>query len=220
MKRYAIITAGGSGVRMGGPLAKQLMEIEGKPILRHTIELFLELSFDVEIIVVINSDLRDMWKSYCKENDFEFRYILTSGGLTRFHSVKNAVKYLERGGVVAVHDGVRPLATKGLIERLYTEIESKDALIPVMPVVESLRHITESRHIDRDGIVSVQTPQLFRTDVLIDAYKQPYTPAFTDDASVAEATGYNVDITQGERYNIKITTPEDLLIAKAIFSSR
>lgn len=208
---------------MGGPIAKQMLEIENRPILRHTVELFRDLSFDVNIIIVINDDLKEVWKRYCRENDFEFRHILTSGGITRFHSVKNALKYVEPDGIVAIHDAVRPLATKEFITKLYQEIEKKgDALIPVVPVTDSLRMVTEqgSRHINREGIVSVQTPQLFRSDILLDSYRQPYSPDFTDDASVVEKAGYKVDVIDGERNNIKITTTEDLIIAKSLFFSR
>lgn len=207
---------------MGGDIAKQMLEIDGKPILRHTVELFRDLSFDVEIIIVINSNLREEWKTYCRKSGFEFRHILVSGGITRFHSVKNAIKYLEPGGIVAVHDAVRPFASKELITRLYSKIEEgADAVIPVVPVTDSLRIMTDegNRHVERDGMVSVQTPQIFRTEVLIESYMQPYDTSFTDDASVVERSGYKIEISEGERYNIKLTTAEDMTIAKAIFSS-
>ena len=220
-KIYAIIVAGGTGSRMGGSIAKQFMELAGKPILVHTIERFLELSIVPEIILVLPIQSKQEWKDYCFENRFTFRHTLVSGGITRFHSVKNAMQHIERGGIVAVHDGVRPFLDSSFIEELYSIAAIEGAVVPVVAPSDSMRikdangdsHIT-----DRDNYVMVQTPQVFRTDILLEAYEQAYSPIFTDDASVVESMGVKIYLAQGKSTNIKITKPEDLLLAKALLN--
>lgn len=221
-KFYVIITAGGTGSRFGGDLAKQFVQINDKPLLRWCIERFLELPFKVEIIVVINEQMREYWKEYCRKNDFLFKYVLTTGGITRFHSVKNAVKYLEPDGIVAVHDGVRPLISRDYLERLFVEAQECDVLVPVIPTVDSIRRKNpdgSTSIVNREDYLRVQTPQMFKTEVLINAYTQSYNPAYTDDASVAESAGYIVKTTEGESTNLKITTRGDLDIAQALINS-
>ncbi len=213
MRRFAIILAGGSGHRMGGDIPKQFIEIEGKPILRHTIEKFQSICEDIEIIVVMNSEFRDAWKRYCQESGFIERYIMPSGGITRFHSVQNALKYVEDGAIVAVHDGVRPFVTTEFLKSMFERAESCDALVPVIPVKESLRMVETdggSKSVDRKGFVLVQTPQMFKSELLKAAYNAPYSPLFTDDASVVEAAGIKVTLCDGLEGNIKITVPSDL----------
>lgn len=220
-RRYAIIVAGGTGSRMGGSIAKQFMELEGKPIIVHTIERFLELSKISEIILVLPADYKQEWKDYCFENKFTFRHTLVSGGITRFHSVKNAIKYIEKGGVVAIHDGVRPFVATSFIEELYTIAGKEGAVVPVVAPSDSMRIVEESGSsyiTNRDNYVMVQTPQVFRTDILLEAYEQAYSPTFTDDASVVESMGVKIYLAQGKATNIKITKPEDLVLAKALIS--
>ena len=215
-KKYAIIVAGGSGTRMGGNLPKQFMTIGGKPILRHTIERFLSLSFPVGIIVVVNQEWKDYWKKYCEDDGFLERYSIPSGGVTRFHSVQNALQYLPDDSVVAVHDGVRPFVTEEFLENMFAAGEELGNAVPAVPPVETVREVNglESYVLKRDDIRLIQTPQVFRSEVIKAAYKLPFDPSFTDDASVVEAAGYRVNLVDGLRYNIKITTPEDLEIAR------
>ncbi len=220
-KCYAVIVAGGSGSRMGGEIAKQFLMLGDKPILLHTIEAFLSLSFPVEIIVVLPASLRDYWKNFYKEQRLSFKHTLVNGGITRFHSVKNAMKYVPEGALVAVHDGVRPFVSKDFLESLFAEADEKRAVIPAVKVVDSLRYTDDkgSRPVERDKYVTIQTPQIFHSELLLDAYNQAYNPAFTDDASVVESRGTNIFLTEGRMLNIKITRPEDLTLAQAILIS-
>ena len=215
-KKYAIIVAAGSGSRMGGDIPKQFISVGGKPLLRHTIEKFLSLSFPVGIIVVVNQEKKEYWKKYCQENELMDRYAIPSGGITRFHSVQNALDYLPDDSVVAVHDGVRPFVTTEVLERMFAAGEEMGNAIPALAPVETVREVSgpESYILKRDDIRLIQTPQVFRSEVIKAAYKRPYDPAFTDDASVVEAAGFRINLVEGLRYNIKITTPEDLEIAK------
>ncbi len=215
-KKYAIIVAAGSGTRMGGDIPKQFISVGGKPLLRHTIEKFLSLSFPVGIIVVVNQEKKEYWKKYCQDYDFMDRYAIPSGGITRFHSVQNALQYLPDDSVVAIHDGVRPFVTKEFLEEMFRQGEELGNAIPAIAPVETVREVSgpESYILRRDDIRLVQTPQVFRSEVIKAAYKLPYDPKFTDDASVAEAAGYRINLVDGLKYNIKITTPEDLEIAK------
>lgn len=218
MKRYVVIVAGGQGVRMGADRPKQFLEIGGKPILRHTIERFLAFDPSFEVIVVLPSAQKEWWRDYCRQSGFLERYSIVSGGITRFHSVQNALQYVGVQGLVAVHDGVRPLVSRPLLERIFAAAEEAPAVIPAVPVVESVRRVEEdaSVPVNRDGLVLVQTPQVFAADVLKKAYDQPFSPSFTDDASVVEASGVRVHVVPGDRMNLKITTPEDLQFAEGL----
>ncbi|MDX9782051.1 MAG: 2-C-methyl-D-erythritol 4-phosphate cytidylyltransferase [Bacteroidales bacterium] len=220
-KRYAIIVAGGSGTRMGGDVAKQFMMLGEKPVLLHTIDRFFQLSGRPELIIVLPQSLRDEWKKICKEYRFAVSHMLVSGGITRFHSVKNALKYVEPGGLVAVHDGVRPFATSQFIENLYDAAEESGAVIPVLKVTDSLRMVEgeSSKPVDREMFVAVQTPQVFWSEYLLKGYEQAYSPEFTDDASVVESIGVKIKFAAGLAANIKITKPEDMILASAFLTS-
>lgn len=220
-KYYAIITAGGSGARIGGKVAKQFLEIGGKPILVRTINNFLALPFPVEIILTLPAGFRDYWNEYCIANNFVFPHIAVTGGITRFHSVKNALKYVNRGAVVAVHDGVRPFAQTDFIEKMYSYSNEFPAVIPVVKPADSVRRVTKggSRPENREELVMIQTPQVFLSDILIDSYNCAYRPEFTDDASVVELAGHTVKLVEGSKVNIKITEPQDLFIAEGIFNA-
>lgn len=220
-KCYAIIVAGGSGSRMGGEIAKQFLMLGDKPILLHTIEAFLALSFPVEIVLVVPASLREYWKEFYKDQKLSFRHTLVSGGITRFHSVKNALKYIPEGALVAVHDGVRPFVRPDFLEYMYNEAQEKKAVIPVVKIVDSLRCVEEtgSKPVDRDNYVGIQTPQVFHSELLLNAYNQAYSPKFTDDASVVESRGIKIWMAEGRMVNIKITRPEDLALARAILIS-
>lgn len=221
MKRYAVIVAGGQGVRMGADRPKQFLEIGGKPILRHTIERFQAYDPKIDIILVLPEAQKDWWRDYCRQTGFLERYTMVSGGITRFHSVQNALRFVSDDGRVAIHDGVRPLLSAALLERLFEAAEKYPAVIPAVPVVESVRRKEDEEFsvpVSRDGLVLVQTPQLFDARLLKDAYRQPFSPAFTDDASVFEAAGGTVHIVPGDRINLKITTPDDLGLAAALLA--
>lgn len=221
-ERYVIIPAGGTGSRMGSELPKQMLDLCGRPVLRRTVELFLSLPFEVRVIISINESIKDMWLEYCRQNDFVFPHVLVTGGLTRFHSVRKAMKYLPDGASVAVHDGVRPLLRLEDIAALYDEAEEHPAVVPVIPVADSMRIFSDgslSRTVDRSLYRLVQTPQVFYSEVLKQAYGQPYSQEFTDDASVVEKSGVPLHFCAGSRFNIKLTTPEDMVLAGALIDS-
>lgn len=223
LSKYVIITAGGTGTRMGSDVPKQLLKIGNKPILRHTVERFLNLPFDVKIILVMNKNAKKMWVDYCREDNFMFKHILVEGGITRFHSVRNALVYLPSDAIVAVHDGVRPFISKESLITMFELSEENEAVVPVIHPSESMRKmVTKANYeaVDRDDYLLVQTPQIFHSDILIESYMQPYTPLFTDDASVVEKAGHHLTYCQGNRLNMKITTPEDLLLAEAVVNSK
>ena len=226
---YVIITAGGVGRRMGGKTAKQFIELEGKPVLLRTIEMFRNLSPDINIILTLPQEYKEYWRNYCFENGLWFRHTIVSGGITRFHSVKNALEHVPGGAVVAVHDGVRPFVPQEMLVSLLGYNFSKEGVagvIPVMPSIESMRMRTYgddgmpngSKTVNRDEYMFVQTPQVFDSTILKECYKKAYSPTFTDDASVVESSGYKVATTAGSRFNIKLTTPEDLVMARIFLS--
>jgi len=217
-----IIVAGGKGLRMGNELPKQFIAIGGKPVLMHTIEAFYNFDNNINIIVVLPTDYQEYWKRTCKEYSFGIAHIIADGGETRFHSVKNGLSFVGNG-LVAVQDGARPFASTQLIGRTFNSAETYKAVIPVIDATDSLREITginTSRIIDRNRIKLVQTPQVFDAGVLKKAYQTEYKDTFTDDASVAEASGVNIYLEKGETNNIKITTPFDLEIANVILKQK
>lgn len=221
---YVIITAGGYGKRMEAGIAKQFIELKGVPVLYRTIELFLKMEVESEIILVLPSDYKEYWKKYCIDHSIEFRHRLVSGGITRFHSVKNALELVPGGARVLIHDGVRPFVPKELLSRLLDfRMGEGDAygVIPVVCAVDSMRELQEdgsTRVVRREKYLSVQTPQLFDSGRLKRAYGQAYSPSFTDDASVFESAGYRIATVEGSRLNIKITVPDDLTLGTAILS--
>ncbi|MDO4754845.1 MAG: 2-C-methyl-D-erythritol 4-phosphate cytidylyltransferase [Parabacteroides sp.] len=228
MKRYIIIVAGGRGLRMGGDLPKQFIPIEGKPVLMHTLELFHRWDKRAELVLVLPEDHQSYWNMLCREIGCKAPHHIVNGGETRFHSVRNGLQFLQgkrmaeglsaEKAFVAIHDGVRPLVALEVIGNCFAEAASSGASIPVVPVVDSLREMNEegSRPVDRSRYQAVQTPQVFDFELLVKAYEQPYTELFTDDASVVEAMGHKVKTVSGNRENIKITTPMDLLLAEAL----
>ena len=218
---YIIIVAGGKGLRMGGDIPKQFLPIGGKPVLMRTLERFHEYSKDLQIILVLPKVQQDYWKELCKHYNFTLDYQLANGGETRFHSVQNGLALVpnDAEGVVGVHDGVRPFVSIEVIKNCYETARAKQAVIPVTPVVETLRHIPTQKNVLRSDFCLVQTPQCFDILLLKAANKQPYSESFTDDASVVEAYGHDVEMVDGNRENIKITTPFDLIMAKALLSS-
>lgn len=220
MKYFAIIVAGGSGQRMKSKLPKQFLELNGKPILMHTLEKFFYAKASISLILVLPKSHHKTWSDLCKSHKFQLPHIICAGGLTRFQSVKNGLNFCENNSIIAVHDGVRPLVSSTFITNIYREAELKKALIPVIPVVEALRKVSgiASEAVDRSLYFTVQTPQCFSSSILIQSYQQTEVSTFTDDASVVEACGEKIHLFEGEINNIKITSPKDLLLAEAIIS--
>ena len=217
---YIIIVAGGKGLRMGSDIPKQFLPIGGKPVLMRTLERFRQYSTTLQIILVLPKAQQDYWQKLCKEYAFDIDYQLADGGETRFHSVQNGLAKIPDNaqGVVGVHDGVRPFPSIDVIRNCYETAREKKAVIPVIPVVETVRHLKgdTSVTVPRNDYRLVQTPQTFDIQLLKAANRQPYNDGFTDDASVVEAFGFNITLVEGNRENIKITTPYDLKIAEVL----
>lgn len=222
MKQNIIIVAGGKGLRIGGELPKQFIPIGGKPILMHTIEAFYNYNKNIHIVLVLPASHRDYWAKLCVEYNFTIPHVITLGGKTRFHSVKNGLELVAEG-IVGVHDGARPFVSVNLIKNCYESAKESGAVIPVINPIDSLRQITEdsnSHIIDRSKIKAVQTPQIFNVDILKKAYETDFSPQFTDDASVVESSGVKVHLIDGEVTNIKVTTPFDLQIAELLVNKK
>ena len=219
---YIIIVAGGKGLRMGSDIPKQFLPIGGKPVLMRTLERFREYSDDIQIILVLPEAQQEYWHQLCDEYHFDVEYTLANGGQTRFHSVQNGLAKVpdDAQGVVGVHDGVRPFPSIEVIKNCYETARTAKAVIPVIPVVETVRHLDgdSSMTVPRDEYRLVQTPQTFDIQLLKAANKQPYNDGFTDDASVVEAFGHKITLVEGNRENIKITTPYDLKIAEILIN--
>lgn len=217
-KRAVIIVAGGSGKRMQSALPKQFMMLGGLPVVAHTINTFSEALPGAEIVVVLPEEHIPLWRNLAARFDIAVHRSI-AGGKERFHSVKNGLDALsEEVEYVAVHDGVRALATKKMILRVQLAAEETEAAIPVTEVVDSYRRVdgSESYIVPRSELRIVQTPQTFSAELLRRAYEQPFSDKFTDDASVVEALGAKITLVEGERRNIKLTTPEDMLIAERL----
>ena len=218
-KHTILIVAGGRGTRMGGPQPKQFLELAGRPVLMHTLEAFDRWDASARLIVVLPEDQINTWKRLCEAHVFGRTHHVVAGGETRFHSVRNGLDAVTSDGLIAVHDGVRPLVAPSVIAACFAAAADGGAAVPVVPVVESVREVDAdggSRPVDRTRLRVVQTPQVFRADVLRAAYCLPYDPRFTDDASVVEASGMAVRLVPGNRENIKLTTPMDLLLAEQL----
>ena len=223
MKTIAIIVAGGSGTRFGAQVPKQFLELGGKPILMRTIETFGEHCDD--IVVTLPADQIGQWLLMCEKYSFVVPHRVVVGGETRWHSVKNALDSIGDVGdrdLIAVHDGVRPLVSDSLIlDAIEVALKYGNA-IPVVPLNDSVRQKGEkgdSRALDRSSLVAVQTPQVFKASVLMQAYQQPYDPKFTDDASVVESLGNLIKIIEGDPKNLKITRPMDLVVAEYLLNN-
>lgn len=221
MKRYAIIVAGGKGRRMGMEVPKQFILVNQLPILGHTLKAFRSFSSDLELIVVMAPDWMDYWLNCCDQFDMP-AHQLVAGGQERFHSVLEGLKAVPPGSLVAIHDAVRPLVSHATIDRCFTKAEEQGAAVPVVPLKESIRKITDygSEAVDRSRYLIVQTPQCFQFDELISAYDDGFQDYFTDDASVFEAKGKKVVMVDGNDENIKITTPDDLLLAELLLQRK
>ena len=249
---YIIILAGGKGLRMGTDIPKQFLPIGGLPVLMHTVKRFREYSKELNIILVLPKQQQEYWQALCDEYQFMEDYTIADGGETRFHSIKNGLKLIpdDAQGLVGVHDGVRPFPSVEVIRNCYETARKTGSAIPVIPVVETIRHLegqvtsyvtsfhdfchdsakrastmalaapkVQSSTVPRDEYRLVQTPQVFDIQLHKKAYAQDYRDSFTDDASVVESMGCAVTLVEGNRENIKITTPFDCVVAEAILSS-
>lgn len=222
MNRSVIIVAGGKGIRMGGSIPKQFLPVGGRPILMRTIEAFRQADSSIRIVLVLPADQQNYWKSLCTQYSFDAEYEIADGGETRFLSVKNGLDKLPLKGLIGVHDGVRPFVSSDIVLRCFAEAEKKKAVIPVVDVVESVRKLSDDGSIAvcRDKYKLVQTPQVFDAALLHRAYAQPYRTDYTDDASVVESMGGKIFLIPGDRENIKITTPFDMMIANTLLKCR
>ncbi len=217
MKKFALIVAGGRGRRMKEVLPKQFADLNGKPLLMHTFDAFLKFDPDMEFLLVLPEKEIHSWETLCDKYHFVQKHTVIPGGETRFHSVKNGLAQINEEGIVFIHDGVRPLVSPQTIGNCYQMALEKGNALPVIAPSESVREVTngQNRAVDRTRYFLVQTPQTFRVSLIKEAYSREYSENFTDDASVLESTGMKIHLVEGNRENIKITWPEDRVVAEA-----
>lgn len=222
MQRSVIIVAGGSGKRMASPVPKQFLLLHGKPVLCHAIEAFHRFDPAMPLIVVLPQEQVHRWKALCTEHRFTIAHTVVPGGAERFHSVREGLGQVKHDGLVAVHDGVRPLITTALVARCFAAAATNGAAVPVVPVSSSIRQVEgdASHAVDRTALRIVQTPQCFHVNLLRKAFELPFDPAFTDEATIVERIGAKVQLVEGEEGNIKVTTPLDLMVAEVLKESR
>lgn len=221
MEKHVLIAAGGKGTRMQSSLPKQFIELDGKPVLLHVLDAFIQHDPDLHITVVLPRDLHNQWKNICLEHHCQIRHQLVDGGPTRFHSVKNGLKHIPDNNLVAIHDAVRPLVSEKLIRRLYDFAQKFGNAIPVIESPDSLRIVDHamSNPLPRKQVRLVQTPQCFQSSLIKRAYNSVYKEIYTDDASVLEEMGERLHLFDGEKENIKITTMSDLFAAAGILNA-
>jgi 2-C-methyl-D-erythritol 4-phosphate cytidylyltransferase len=222
MKKFVIIVAGGSGVRMGTELPKQFLELCGRPVLMHTIQRFFDFDPECKLILVLPATQQEFWAKLCLDHSFSLLHQIASGGETRFHSVQNGLKLIQGEGIVFIHDGVRPLVSQQTLIRCFETAQKYGNALPVLHVSDSLRILDgdQNTSVDRNMYLIVQTPQTFSTELILKSFSQPYEPSFTDDATVVEKAGFNIQLVEGNRENIKITTPTDFIIAEALMKEK
>ena len=226
MKKYLIVVAGGKGLRMGGDMPKQFQLLCGKPVLMVTLERLYAIDPAMQLILVLPAEHMELWMELCRQYEFTVPLILANGGATRFHSVQNGLAQVDdiEEALVGVHDGVRPFVSPRVVDDCFREAWIHGAAIPMIEVQDSLRHIVggncATEVVMRDRYRLVQTPQVFKLSVLRRAYEQRFVESFTDDASVVESSGVKVVGVEGNRENIKLTTPFDFLVAKTLMECR
>lgn len=222
MQRSTIIVAGGSGKRMGATVPKQFLLLKGEPLLFHTLRAFHAFDPAMHLVLVLPQDHHATWDDLCAEYDFEVPHELVAGGAERFHSTQAGLAAVKHDGLVAIHDGVRPLLSSALIARCFAAAEEHGAAVPVVPISSSVRELTDegSQPLDRSRLRAVQTPQCFRVPLLRRAFELPYDPAFTDEATLAERLGVDVHLVEGEDLNIKVTTPFDLQVVEGVLGAK
>ena len=220
MEKSIVIVAGGKGLRFGSNLPKQFLPMNQKPVLMHTIDAFFNCDNSFNIVVVIPENHFSFWIELCNKYNFKTPHKLVKGGSSRWESVKNGLTAVEDNCIVGIHDGVRPLISSELITKLYSSAEVFGAVIPAIKVTDSLRVLNcnkdKSAAIDRELYRAVQTPQVFKSNIIKQAYNLPYEECFTDDASVVERYGIEITLIEGEDRNIKITSSKDLAIAELL----
>ena len=220
LQKHVLIVAGGSGKRMKTSIPKQFLEINALPVLMHTFYAFLRTYDDLLFTLVLPGEQIDHWKNLCNKHHFKTEHKIVAGGKTRFHSVKNGLKYVKDSCIVAIHDGVRPLVSSKTIISCFEKAEAKGNAIPLIPLTESVRKKKDNYSIAvaRNDYLIVQTPQVFKAEIIKKAYQQNYESSFSDDASVLEKAGYNIEGVEGNYENIKITHASDLSIASVMLS--
>jgi len=220
MQKSVIIVAGGLGMRMNSDIPKQFLVIAGKPVLMHTLLKFYHFYQQINIVLVLPHEHIETWNLLCSQHRFFIPHQIETGGTERFYSVKNGLKHIDEKGVVAIHDGARPLVSGELIQNSFEAAAKFGSAIPVIKPSESIRKIdcSNSDPVDRDHYRLVQTPQTFKASLILEAYELPWQPQFTDDATVLEAAGHKVHLIEGAPENIKITRPSDLIFAEALLN--
>lgn len=221
MHKTVLIVAGGSGLRMNSNIPKQFLSIKNLPVLMHTINKFRSFNETIEIRLVLPQIQIPYWKELCAKHEFNVKHQIFHGGENRFLSVKNGLVGIQNEGLIAIHDGVRPLVSTQTIQKCFDTAENSGTAIPVIDVVETLREQRQKKSftVNRSNYKIVQTPQVFKNQIILKAYQQPFDESFTDDASVVESIGYSITMVEGNIENIKITRPIDLKIAETIMSS-
>jgi 2-C-methyl-D-erythritol 4-phosphate cytidylyltransferase len=222
MEKFVVLVAGGKGVRMGSALPKQFLPLQDKPVLYYSVKAFLDAYPDIHIILVLPQDQLSYAQMVLQCFPERIDMTIVAGGETRYHSVQNGLKVVQENSVVFVHDGVRPLVSVDLIRRCYEQAVEKGSAIPAIAVSDSIRMIdgNNSKPVNREYLRSIQTPQTFRSETIVPAFAQAYIEAFTDEATVVEANGGLVHLMEGEKSNIKVTTPEDMVLAEALLKER
>ena len=222
MEYFAIIVAGGSGKRFGSSTPKQFLPLKGLPVLMRTLEAFHAYKSSIKLIVTLPAEYIEMWQLLCREFKFNIEHHIVTGGETRFHSVLNGLNCISSDGIVAIHDAVRPLVSNETLQRCFETATRVGNAVPIVTSADSIRELNgdASSPVNRDNYVMVQTPQVFKTNLLKEAYKQEYIHEFTDDASVIERMGTKIILVEGNRENIKITTQTDMIIAEALIKNK
>jgi len=215
---WVIVVAAGSGLRMQTGVLKQFLELSGKPILMHSIEVFVDVFESISVVLVLPAMHVAFWQELCQRHKFTLPHQIAEGGNTRFQSVKNGLSLVKGEGLVAIHDGVRPLVSRQTITSCFSDAANFGCAVPALPVTDSVREISgqSSRMLDRSALRLLQTPQVFDISLLKKAYEQDYSPKFTDDASVFEQAGHFIRLTEGNAENIKITEKNDLAVAEVL----
>lgn len=223
MKHYIIIVAAGKGSRMQSPIPKQFLKLDGKPVLLHSIEAFVQFDPNIRVILVLPADQFDMWEKIAQENNFTIPVQITAGGDTRFQSVSNGLSLIkDEEALVGIHDAVRPLVSQKTIAGAFKSAEFYGSGIPAIPLSDSIRQIesAQSVAVDRSKYCLIQTPQCFQLSLLRKGYAQEYKYTFTDDASVVEASGNAIHLVDGNVDNFKLTTRVDMIVAEAMLKEK